>query len=79
MHAPQLIMLALVWNCRGLGRPEAIRSLRVFVKTHKPSLLFVSELHTASSQKIQRICSSLGYGNVEFVPAIRRVGGLLLC
>lgn len=62
-----------------LGKAGRVRSLQVFVNTHKPSLLFVSELHTASNQRIQKNCSSLRFCNLEFVPAIVRAGGILLC
>lgn len=78
MHAPPSIMLAIIWNCRGMGRPTAVRSLRAFVKSHKPSLLFLSELHISSPIKIQKLCLSLGFHHLEFVPALGRSGGLVL-
>lgn len=78
MHALSSIMLAIIWNCRCMGRPEVVRSLRVFAKTHKPSLLFLFELRTSSTPKIQNLCYSLGFQHLEFIPAIGRAGGILL-
>lgn len=57
-----------------------LRSLRVFIKTHKPSIVFLSELKTYSSSsfKIQKILLSLGFPSFDFVPAIGKVGGIAL-
>lgn len=68
----------MAWNCRGIGRVAAVRSLQVMIQTHKPSILFLSELKTSSLPKIQKIMSSLGFPNLEFVPSIGAAGGLVL-
>jgi len=36
-------MIVLSWNCRGLGNPQAVRSLCRMVKTKKPNLVFLTE------------------------------------
>lgn len=71
-------MIALVWNCRGLGWPSAVLSLKGFVRTHRPSVLFLSEVHTSPTLKIQKLCKSLGYDHLEFVSALGRSSGLVL-
>lgn len=72
-------MIILVWNCRGIGRSSVVRSLRVLVKTHKSSVVFLSELKTSSFENIQKILLPLGFPFIEFVPAIGRSGRLALC
>jgi exonuclease III len=36
-------MKLLSWNCRGLARPAAVRTLRRLIKDHSPDILFISE------------------------------------
>jgi hypothetical protein len=36
-------MKFLTWNCKGLSRAFAIRSLRGKIQKHSPSILFLSE------------------------------------
>ncbi|GLT64575.1 hypothetical protein SLA2020_370600 [Shorea laevis] len=36
-------MKLLAWNCRGLPRPSAIRSLRSLIRNVNPDILFLSE------------------------------------
>jgi hypothetical protein len=36
-------MKILAWNCRGLGKPSAVRALKHLILTHHPDLIFLSE------------------------------------
>jgi exonuclease III len=42
-------MKFLAWNCRGLTRASAIRSLRVKVRNYSPDVLFLSETKTIAT------------------------------
>lgn len=48
------------------------------MKTHQPSVLFLSELKTSSSTKILNIFRSLGFPQIEFIPAVGSSGGIAL-
>lgn len=71
-------MTAFVWNCRGVGQPSAVRILRNFVVSHRPSIIFLSEVKSTNIDFVNRIMLSLGFKNLEFIPATGRSGGLLL-
>jgi hypothetical protein len=71
-------MLVLSWNCRGLARPAAFRSLRALVRLNNPDCIFLME--TKSSVEIMtEITSSLGFTHAVFVPPIVSAGGLCFC
>jgi hypothetical protein len=70
-------MKTLAWNCRGLTRPSAIRSLRVQVRKHSPDVLFLSETKTLPSVA-SNILNNLGYYSLVHVPPVGSKGGLLL-
>lgn len=61
-----------------IGRQAAVRTLQLYVSTHKPHILFISELHTSSLPKVQNICKTTGFDSLEFVPSTGRAGGLAL-
>lgn len=71
-------MIALIWNCRGVGHPSAVRVLRNYVISHRPSILFLSEVKCTNVDLVNRLMISLGFCHFEFVPARGRSGGLLL-
>lgn len=71
-------MIALIWNCRGIGQPSAVRVLRNYVISHRPLLLFLSKVKCMNFDIISNIIVSLGFSKFEFVPAIGKSGGLLL-
>lgn len=76
---PPSSMIAFIWNCRRIGRTAAVHTIRVYVNTHKPNIVFISELHSSPLSKIQSLfCSNLGFDKFEFVPAIGRAGGLTM-
>lgn len=72
-------MLALFWNCRGLGCLTVVQPLKMFLKSHNLNDLLILELHTASLPKIQKLFKALGFPNMEFFPAYGRSGGIILC
>ena len=68
-------MLVLSWNCRGLARPTAIRSLRALVRINNPDCIFLME--TKSSLEIMTdVTTSLGFPHAIFVPPMGSAGGL---
>lgn len=72
-------MIILAWNCRGIGHPAAIWTLRVFINTHKLNVLFLSELHTSSPAKIQKLILSIDFPKFELVSYVGCASGRLLC
>jgi hypothetical protein len=70
-------MKLLAWNCRGLSRASAIRSLRGLIRKHSPDILFLSETKTQSATAIV-ILNTLGYFLMSHVSPIGSKGGLLL-
>jgi exonuclease III len=43
-------MKLLSWNCRGLGKPDAVRALRQLTKAHHPDIVFLIETKLQSSE-----------------------------
>jgi hypothetical protein len=70
-------MKLLAWNCRGLSRPSAIRSLRGKIRTHSLDVLFLSETKLQPLQSIV-ILNSLGFFIMLHAPPSGTEGGLLL-
>lgn len=68
-------MSLIGWNCRGLGKPRAVRVLTEMLKSHKPDLLFLSET-LAVSNKIEAIASKLGFADFFSVDRQGMGGGL---
>lgn len=71
-------MIRFVWNCRGLGQSTTVRQLRDFVSSHRPELVFLSEIKLHEVSKVQRIVNKLEFHHFDFVSSIHRAGGLLL-
>lgn len=71
-------MIALVWNCRGIGRAATIRALQDHIKSLRLNLIFLSEIKCSDTAKIQAFVSRLKFTNHEFVPSHGLAGGLLL-
>jgi exonuclease III len=42
-------MKILAWNCRGLGKPHAVRALQQLLKVHSPDMVFLSETKLCES------------------------------
>jgi hypothetical protein len=70
-------MIALSWNCRGLGKASTIRSLRALIRKHHPGILFLSETKTAPFVSTP-ILHQLGFTSLLHAPPSGSKGGLLL-
>ena len=70
-------MSILCWNCRGLGNPRAVGTLRFLRRTRRPRLLFLSET-LASKEEMEVLRLSLRYGGCFTVANQGHSGGLAL-
>jgi hypothetical protein len=70
-------MSILCLNCRGCGRPEAVRDIRNIVDLHNPMVLFLSE-NKMSANRSQDLRWSLGFPNAFGVSSVGLSGGLLM-
>jgi hypothetical protein len=70
-------MKILAWNCRGLSRASAIRSLRGKIRSHSPDVLFLSETKLQPLQS-SVILNTLGFFLMLHAPPSGTKGGLLL-
>lgn len=71
-------MIALCWNCRGMGHLATIQYLRDLKNSHKPNVIFLSKLKCSIFfSKVNLLASRLGFSNFEFVPAVGKAGGLV--
>jgi exonuclease III len=48
-------MKILSWNCRGLGKPSAVRALRQLILTHHPDIVFLTETKLQKSEIVPKI------------------------
>lgn len=71
-------MLAIFWNCHGLGHVATIRALRELCTFHRPSLIFISETKISNTQTVQRIADSFKFEHAYTVPAQGTSSGLAL-
>ncbi|CAM8908582.1 unnamed protein product [Rhodiola kirilowii] len=70
-------MNLLSWNCRGVGGPQAVRSLSDVVKTHRPSLLGLIETKKEDADW-SWLKYKLGFSGCFTVGSNGRSGGLAL-
>ena len=70
-------MIALGWNCRGLGNPRSIRVLRELVQRWKPNIVILSETKMKKYQ-MENVKFKIGLMNGLIVPSVRRSGGLAM-
>ena len=70
-------MIAISWNCQGLGNPQTVRDLRRMVKVKRPTLVFMMETKLRQ-RKMEKIRCSLGFHNLFVVDSIGKSGGLAL-
>jgi hypothetical protein len=69
-------MRILAWNCRGLARPAAVRTLRRLIRDQSPDILFLSK--TKISPQVSATLNRLGFFLVSQVVATGINGGLVL-
>jgi hypothetical protein len=48
-------MKILAWNCRGLGKPAAVRALKQIILTHHPDKVFLSETKLQRAELVSKI------------------------
>jgi ribonuclease HI/exonuclease III len=70
-------MIALSWNCRGLGNPQTVRDLCRLVKEKRPGLVFLLETKL-QAKRIEYIRVRTGFESAFVVDSIGRSGGLAL-
>lgn len=70
-------MIILSWNCRGMGHPSAVPSLRDLVRSHKPDVMFLCET-LCHANKIEDITRILGFESCFTVDRHGRSGGLAM-
>jgi len=70
-------MNVLSWNCRGLGNPLTVQTLRRLVRTKKPNLVFLMETKQVS-KSLESVRVKLGFEANFVVDSIGRSGGLAL-
>ncbi|CAM8980230.1 unnamed protein product [Rhodiola kirilowii] len=70
-------MKALVWNCRGIGSPHAVRALKEVIRSSCPLVVGLIETK-CGSRRCEIVRISLGFDCCFVVPARGRSGGLAL-
>ena len=68
-------MRLTIWNCRGMARPAAARSLRALERRFNPDIVFLSETKVNSSGSL---LNQLGFVNFVEWPSCGRRGGLAM-
>lgn len=70
-------MSYLSWNCRGLGRPRAVRALKDLTRSHKPTILGLIETKIKVKDWVL-LRVRLGFNCCFAVNSRGRAGGLAL-
>ena len=70
-------MIALSWNCRGLGNPGTVQALNKMVHQEAPNLVFLMETKVNAKQ-MMKIRVSLGFQHGFLIPSEGRSGGIAL-
>jgi len=47
-------MKIISWNCRGLGSPRTVPSLKYLVRVYKPDILFLCETISISNRMLEQ-------------------------
>ena len=72
---PLKTMNSLCWNCRGIGNPRIVYTLRDYVRCWNPNLVFLSETKS-KCRRMEKIKFKLGFTNELCVSSRGRSGGL---
>lgn len=70
-------MSILVWNCRGMVNPRAVRFLREIVHQQRPSFFFLPET-LIRKNKIEAICKVIHFAGCYVIDVHGHEGGLAL-
>ena len=70
-------MIALAWNCRGLGTRRAVRELAEMVQAQGPKIMFHSETWS-NKEYMKKVCYDLEFDGLFTVPKNGRGGGLAM-
>ncbi|KAL9659220.1 hypothetical protein QQ045_018698 [Rhodiola kirilowii] len=70
-------MKMLVWNCRGLGNPRAVRALAEVVRVNSPQVVGLIETKLPNRSWMKLRCQ-LGFQNCFSVPKRGKSGGLAI-
>lgn len=70
-------MLALSWNCQGIGSSLTVRHLKELGRKNKLSIIFLMETKN-KKRKLERIRRNMGYTGCCYVDPVGLAGGLCL-
>lgn len=70
-------MSSISWNCQGIGLPWKIQFLSDVIRQIKPNFIFLCET-LSRKEKMDWVCSKLGYDGVFVVDSQGRSGGLAM-
>ena len=70
-------MIALGWNCRGLGNLRTVRVLGKLVQRWNPKIIFLSETKVKKNA-MEKIMEKINFVNGLIVPRKGRGGGLAM-
>lgn len=71
-------MIAMFWNCQGLGHASIVCALRELCSSHRLVLVFLSEVRISNDTKIKNIAASLKFDSFFLVPSCGSATGLCL-
>lgn len=69
-------MIIFSWNYRGFGHATTILTHLEFVLSHRPNVIFLSEIKSCKCDHIVSIYNSLGFTKFHFVPSVGKSSGL---
>lgn len=78
LYCPTLIMILLVWNCRGIGQSTIIHWIIEDIRSHRADVIFLFEIKTHKYSYVSTIVDTLGFSKFHFVPAMGNSWGLML-
>lgn len=61
-------MIVFFWNCQGLGQVSTVRTFREYCNSHRPVLVFLSEVKVDNLSVIQDVTNSLKMENSSWFP-----------